>query len=333
MAKSLPIVTNRSEISLEMAVWVLHDEYDYIKEDNYISATGLMKPLRHIVLPARIPVDQQVVPDVEDYISSALGSAIHAAAEKAWSHGNHIFALRRLGYPESLVERVLVNPTKEELTAKPNAIPVYVEQRTIREITVNGVTFKVGGKFDMVAEGRVTDTKSTSVWTWIRGGRDEDYKLQGSIYRWLNPDKITEDFIRINFIFTDWNKFDAVNKKDYPNRRVMHKDIPLMSLEETEDWIRNKLSQVMKYQGRPENELPECTDEELWMSEPKFKYYSDPTKTSGRSTRNFDTLAEADAFAREKGKGVVITFPGSPRRCGYCPAFPVCTQRNKYTFE
>jgi hypothetical protein len=329
------IVTNKHNISLEMAVWLLFNEYDYIPDQNYISATGLMKPIRHIVLPSRIPDDQKVVPDVEDYIASAMGSALHAGIEKAWLDPVHVpQALRKLDYPEDLIQRLVVNPTTEQLAAKSDAIPVYVEQRTIRELEVNGTVFKIGGKFDMVCDGHLTDTKSGSVWKWIYGNGDGDYKLQGSIYRWLNPDKIKEDTIRINFIFTDWNAFDAEQKKDkgYPALRVMHKLVTLMSLAETEAWIKSKLISIMANQKKTENLLPECTPEELWMSEPKYKYYSDPVKATqgGRSTKNFEILSEAQAFQQEKGKGAIITVPGTPKRCDYCSAFPVCTQKDRY---
>lgn len=338
------IYTNNSDISLEMAVWLLNDEYDYVNESNYISATAMMKPIRHIILPGRIPEGERVVPDVEDLIPSALGHALHAAIERSWENGRHRKALKLLGYSDTVIDRVLVNPTPEQLAAVQNPIPVYIEQRTKKQIVVNGETFTVGGKFDMVCEGRVTDTKSTSVWAWILGGRDEDYQLQGSIYRWLNQDKITEDYIRVNFLFTDWSKYDAVVKAEqgYPPRRVMHKDIPLLSVEETEAWIRAKIVRVVQYRKTPEDSLPECTPEELWMSDPEFKYYSDPSKVGQpgtRSTKNFkpkdypDALAAANAFMREKGKGVVVTVPGQPKRCGYCAAFPICTQKDKYTHD
>lgn len=321
--------TNNNDIPIELAVWLLHDEYDYVKEDNYISATGLMKPIRHILLPSRIPPEKRIVPDVEDFIAMSMGTSLHAGIEKAWKDGNHVLALRKLGYPDSLINRILVNPTAEELAQVKDPIPIYQEQRAIKEFE----GYKVGGKFDMVAEGRVTDFKSTSVWSWVYGGRDEEHRLQGSIYRWLNQDIITEDYIRINYIFTDWSKMDAGRKENYPPRRVMAKDIPLMSIQETENWIRDRLNLINKYKNTPEKELPECTEEELWMSAPQFKYYSDPSKASvpgSRSTKNFDNLKEASLHLQEKGKGVVITVLGTPKRCGYCPAFPICTQKDKY---
>ena len=46
--------------------------------------------------------------------------------------------------------------------------------------------------------------------------------------------------------------------------------------------------------------------------------------------RNFDNLAEANAFKNEKGKGVVVTKLGEPKACEYCPAFDICKQKDAY---
>jgi hypothetical protein len=327
-------VSNNSDISLPLAVWLLHDEYDYQNDENYISATKLMKPLRHLVLPHRIPEAEQRAPDVQDYIASALGKSLHDSIEKAWTTGYHK-ALKLLGYTDDIINHVRINPSQSELAATPGCIPIYVEQRAKRTIKVNGRAYVVGGKFDMVMEGKVMDNKSTSAYAWVFGGKDEDYRLQGSIYRWLNPDKITEDTIRINFIFTDWSAQDARANPKYPQSRVAYKEIPLLSVEETEQWVIWKLTQIQKYWKVPEAQVPECTEEELWRSAPKFKYYSDPTKTSGKSTKNFATLMEANQFwkADKGGKGIVITVPGEVKRCGYCEAFDACTQKDRYTTQ
>ncbi|MDR5839306.1 hypothetical protein [Caballeronia sp. LZ034LL] len=320
-------VSNNSDVSLPLAVWLLHDEYDYQNDPDYISVTKLMRPLRHLVLPHRIPDAQRETPDVTDFIASALGKSLHDSIEKAWTKG-YRKGLQMLGYTDDIIDHVRINPeTPEEGT-----IPIYIEQRAKRKVTVNGRTYTIGGKFDMVMEGQVMDNKSTTAYTWVYGGKDEDYRLQGSLYRWLNPEKITEDTIRINFIFTDWQKMQAKTNPNYPQHRVMHKDVPLLSVEETEAWVIWKLTQVQKYWGMPENQIPECTDEELWRSDPKFKYYSDPTKTAGKSTKNFDTLLEANQYwkAEKGGKGIVITVPGEVKRCGYCDAYDACTQKDRY---
>lgn len=316
-------ITNTSNIPLSLAVWLLADDYDYNNDPTYISATSLMKPLKQIVLGSRVEQDDKITPDLDDFIARSLGNSVHDSVEKAWLQGP-TKALTALGYPSNVIDRIKVNPPPEELTD--DTIAVYIEQRAIKEIA----GWKLGGKFDFVAEGIVQDIKTTSAYAWVFGTRDDDFALQGSLYRWLNPDKITEDFIRINFVFTDWQRAQAAYKEDYPNSRIMSKDIPLMSYQDTEKWILTKLKQIDKYKNEPEKNVPECTDEDLWRSEAKYKYYSDPNKTSGRSTRNFKSLAEANKYKVDKGKGTVITIPGEVKRCLYCKAFPICEQRKRY---
>lgn len=321
------LVTNTADISLALAVWLLHDEYDYNNDPNYVSATALMKPLRHLVLPSRVPQEERVM-DVSDKIAIALGHSLHDSIEKAWTVGA-ARSLRLMGYPEDVIEKIHINPSDDEVRASNSIIPVYLEQREHRSI--NGKV--IGGKFDMVAEGILQDTKSTSAWAWVHDRNDESYQLQMSIYRWIDAGRtlrrVTEEYGQINFIFTDWSRA-MVKTPNYPQQRVEKKIIPLLSLEDTEAWIVSKLALVDKHMGTPEPLLPRCTESELWLSEPKHKYYSDPAKTTGRSTRNFDSLAEANAFKTDKGKGVVLTVPGEPKRCAYCDAFTVCTQKDEF---
>lgn len=317
-------ITNVTDISLPLAVWVLNDDYDYNTEENYISVTSLMKPLRQIILGAREKT-QQVKPDVADFIATSLGSSLHASIERAWSPGRFEKPLRLLGYPESVISSIRINPKVEE----EGTIPIYMEQRVVREI----MGYKVGGKFDLIADGILMDNKSTSTYAWTAANRDDDYCLQGSIYRWLNSEKVKSDYIRINFIFTDWQSFRAKADPNYPQSRLAYKDIPLMSLEDTEIWVRNKLQQLKKYWNAPEKDIPECTDAELWKSPDSYRYYADPTKTSGRSTKNFNSKYEADMHKMAAGKGVVIVKPGTVKRCSYCSAFEICSQQLRYSHD
>lgn len=328
-------ITNNTGIALPLAVWLLHDEYDYIDDPNYISVTTLMKPLRHILIPSRIAPEDRTPPDVSEYIARARGHALHDSIEKAWEKG-HQRSLKLLGYPDDVIDRIRVNPTDEEVRASNSIIPVYLEQRGIRPF----MGYNIGGKFDMVADGIVQDNKSTSVFSWLNGSRDEDYQLQMSLYRWIDAHRpslglhrrITEDYGRINFIFTDWQKAMARANPKYP-KQVEEKELWLLSLEDTEEWIRKKLSLIAHYRDTPEHLLPECTDEELWRSAPKYKYFSDPDKAkdpNARSSKNFDDMAEAHRHMAEKGKGTIITVPGEPKRCEYCPAFDGCTQKDRY---
>lgn len=325
-------VTNNTGMSLAMAVWAVNDNYDYSNVENYISATSLMKPLRQVVLRGRMKWDEVPQDDVSDFLARAMGNSIHDSIEQAWVQ-NYKVNLRKLGVPEATIARVLVNPTDEQLDAHPDPILVYVEQRAIRELTVKGKIWRIGGKFDMVSDGIVQDFKTTSTYKWTKGGGDNEYALQGSIYQWLNPDKIKEDFIRINFLFTDWQKFMAKQNPAYPQSRAEFKDIPLLGAAATEAWIKDKLSDVMHYWDKPESEIPFCSDEDLWMSDPVHKFFAKPetAQAGGRCTKKFESLQEATLHMKSKGgTGIIITDRGEPKRCDYCDVFQECSQKDSY---
>lgn len=315
------MITNKEDIPLTLAVWAVDDDYDYVNQENYISVTQLIKPIKQIILGMRV-TDEDT--DVSDLINAALGTSIHSGIEKAWKF-NYKKNLKSLGYSDELINKIKINPKKEDL--KDTDIPIYIEQRNSIKVD----DFTIGGKFDMVADGILHDNKSTSVYTWIYGGRDKDYCLQGSLYKLINKDIIKEDFIRINYIFTDWQKSAVTQNIKYPLNRLVCKDIPLLSLEETKKFVEDKIKQIKLYKDSPEEKLPRCTDEDLWRAEPKYKYYADPTKTSGRSTKNFTSLEEANEYKLAKGnKGVVIVVPGEVKRCIYCRAYNICKQRREY---
>lgn len=321
-------ITNNYNISLPLAVWLLHDEYDYIDDPNYISATSLLRPIKQIILAKQVLSSDKEM-DISEKISSTFGTAVHDSVQKAWEKSGPRL-MKLLGYPDHITENIIVNPTDEYLKEHPQCIPVYFEKRAFKEIA----GFTVGGKFDTVIDGHAFDYKTTSVWTYLKSRNDEDYSLQGTIYKWLNPELITDDFFYIQFIFTDWQKFMTYTNENYPKIKILEYPVPMKSMEEIEEFISNKLNQIRSLWDEPEENLPPCTDEELWRSEPVYKYYSDPVKANepgARSTRNFneDKIA-AYAHVKEKGKGVVKEILGEVKRCAYCPAYPGCEQRKQY---
>lgn len=318
-------LTNNHGISLPLAVWLLHDDYDYINEPNYISVTKLLKSIKQLVLARRVETSDLEI-DISAYLAKRLGQATHDSIESAWRRGA-TSAMTRLGYPAKIADNVVVNPSPEELAANQDIIPIWFEQRAIREIA----GYKVGGKFDTVIDGRLFDYKTTSVWSYMIGGKDEDYSMQGGIYRWLNPELITSDHVYIQFVFTDWQRRDAKRNPNYPQVKSKEYPVALPSIADTERFLTAKLNELSRCWNLPEDQLPPCTDKELWRSKNTYKYYANPLKTDGRSTKNFDDLAEANEFkASNGGKGVVIIQAGEVKACEYCDAFPVCKQKDLY---
>jgi hypothetical protein len=134
----------------------------------------------------------------------------------------------------------------------------------------------------------------------------------------------------IQFFFTDWAAYKAKAEPGYPQKIVEQLLIPLMTLEETEQYIRSRLDLRRQYMDAPESEIPACTDKELWRKEPVYKYYMNPAKMT-RSTNTCDTMAEAmNKQAAKGGKGIIVTVPGQVVACRFCPAFTLCTQKDAY---
>jgi hypothetical protein len=316
--------TNYSDIPLPLAVWLASDRgYDLKPNANTVSATTLMQPTRSVILTQRVMQEQQSI-DVADLVQAKVGTAVHEAVEDAWLYGREK-AMRLLNIPNEVISKIALNPERK-WDGDDDIICIYMEQRTNKEID----GWVVSGKFDIVWENRVCDIKTTKTYNWIKGSNDEKYALQGSIYRWLNPEIIKDDFIDIYMIFTDWSPLKAQADKTYPPKRVIVRRLPLLSIEETESWIRGRLAELTRYKDADQADLPACTPEELWMDPPKWAYYKDKTKTT-RATKLFDTAAEAHARLQQDGaKGLVTKREMEPTFCRYCSARPVCTQAEQY---
>jgi len=313
--------SNVADVPLALAVFLASDYYDYDDDPYTISATTLLQPTRHIILANRVPADQALI-NLADMMNSRMGSAIHDGIEKAWVT-NYRPAMQAMGLPARVIDRIKINPEPDELTE--DCIPVYLEQRLKKKFG----KWTISGKFDFIGEGRVQDFKSTSVWVYKNQVNSDKYTQQGSIYRWLAPHLITENEMDIHYLFTDWKAAMMKSDPNYPPRRFHKQTFPLLSMAETEAFIARKVAEIEQYMDAPEEEIPYCDGEDLWRSEPVWKYYKNPAKTA-RSTKNFTTRQEAMLRYIEDGSvGLVKGVPGQVQACKYCPAFPVCSQKDE----
>jgi len=321
-------VTNKHNIDLPLAVWLLQDGYKSGAADappgELLSVTTLMKPTRQLILKRKVDQTKEEF-DVADMIAARSGHAFHASIERAWTEGNWQKAMKTLNYPQSIIDHIKINPDPKTLGE--NDIPIYLEIRGFKEFEGLVVT----GQLDFLIGRAYRDFKSTSTFAWTSGSKDQDYILQGSMYRWILPNLIKDDTMRIEFIFTDWAKY-RTSDPSYPQTRIAHKEFPLMSLVETEQWVKDKLNNIRANAGKDQNKMVLCSDKELWRQKDSYKYYGNPekAKTGGRCTKRFDSAGDAELHRINKGKGVVLTEKGQVKACLYCPAFSVCEQRKDY---
>ena len=256
--------------------------------------------------------------DLSDLIPSVFGSAVHAFAENGWNKSSTISrAMEAMGIPIEVQQNVVVNPE----TVHQGQIPIYIEKRSSRDL--NGWTIR--GKLDGCIDGKLFDYKITSVWGHIFDSNSEDYSIQGSIYRWLNPTIVKADNVSIEKVFSDWQASKAKYDKNYPKLRVLSKDYPIRPLQWTKEWIANRLNLIDTNIDSPQSELPRCTDDELWASDDIWKYY----KKIGakKATKNFKSSQEAnDRLMADGNTGEVVHFPGEVKRCTYCNVIEICEQ-------
>jgi hypothetical protein len=258
-------------------------------------------------------------------LPSRIGTAIHEGIERAWTN-NYRNALATLGINKRVIDLVRINPTAEEVKQNPDIIPVYMEQRLTKQVG----KWTVSGKFDFVGQGRLEDFKKTTSFVVQRRVSDDKFTYQGSIYRWMGSDIITQDNMAIQFIITDWKKNLAATDPSYPQAPLVERILPLKPVEEVRVFVEHKLAQIEKYWDAPEDQIPQCEEDDLQRTEPLFKYYGDPAKAElgGRSTKNFDDKQAAYLHLSQAGKGVIKEVPGQVKACHFCKAFPVCTQKD-----
>ena len=301
-----------------MAVWLGSNDYDLEPKEKLISATSLLKSTRQNILSKRIEASGNAQVDVMDLFASRWGTALHEAVEKAWvNDSGRISVLRQLGIPQKVCDRVKVNPG----TLEQGEIGMWLELRTEREL--EGWT--VSGCADIILDGAVHDIKSTSVNMMDSGKKDQDYILQLSIYKWLNPDKVTKDIGYIEFILRDWSPLQASINPSYPQTPIIQKELQLLPNNQIEEYIRTRIIELEKHADTDEELLPECNDKELWMNTPKWQYFG--SVGAKKASKNFNTHQEALSYQLQKGKGFVKEKKSKAAACRYCAASPSCTQR------
>jgi len=286
--------TNKLNFPQYIVDWLVHDDYDHNSNPYTISATTIMKPTRsHILTMRHADTLQQ---DASDLIASRIGTAIHDSIERIESE----------------------NVTKE--------------LRLHRKIQIENIEYTVSGKFDILVTDNnqvatLRDIKTTSVWSYVFGSKDLDYKLQLSIYRWLllGSDYKVNTVGYIDFFFTDWQSMKARQDNKYPQKKILAGyEIELMSSDEVEAYIQERLSKLENNLQKDDNELDLCTKKELWAGEEVFAIYRN---TSSRAAKLCKSYEEAIKYKQDKKiDGRIERRPPKVRRCSYCAAFPFCNQ-------
>lgn len=239
----------------------------------------------------------ELTTDVADRIWSLYGQIVHAILERADLKDDQIIAERRL----------------------------FIQR--------HGWT--LSGQFDRVVlhSGILQDYKFTSVFA-VKDGVKPEYEAQGNIYRlMLKEHGYDISGIQVIGILRDWSKTRARTEGgNYPQHPVVVLDSPVWDYAKTEAYITERLTA----HGNAQSVLPECTDDERWASNQRYKVVKKGNKTALKGHANFNTeglAVEAIDLLKQDNPTVsynIVFVPGEAKRCqDYCEAAPFCSQFHK----
>lgn len=222
-------IINKSRIPDALFRYLAVDHYDHEEKGDSLSATELLNPIQIIVLNRRYFKD--IVVDAIDRLWIMLGNGVHKILEE------------------------------EEGIEKIERLKVKVCGRD------------VSGRWDRIFDNRVTDYKITSAWTVVYGSRNEEWRLQLSIYRWLYykvKGILLDKHGSIVALLRDWSEKNTKPLKsglenNYPKAPAVEISFSLLSTEDTQKFIEDKVKAVTQAEKLKDDKLPGCTDEERWL--------------------------------------------------------------------
>lgn len=270
---------------------------DYKPTERQYSVTTILNSVRQTILQRRY--NDEIVDDVSNQIWAILGSAFHQLLENSQESSNE------------LKEEYL----KQELSCLSDELKNYF----------------LSGKADLYneLENKIVDFKTTSVFKFIK--KDfEDYKMQLLMYAWLfRKIGFNVDKGEIIAILRDWQKSKAKIDKSYPQLQVQKVkfDFNKDDFDYIENFIKNKFLELKENEGKPDDLLPMCSEEERWREPTKYAVKKKANKTASKI---HSTLEEAEEHIRnleEKYPNIyeIEIREGTDKKClEYCSACQFC---------
>jgi hypothetical protein len=255
-----------------------------VTNDPYTSGNSDVSATKLIDAPQVVHLSRQhhdkLTVDVSERIWALLGQAVHTILERA--------GLREEG--------------------------MVVEERLYAQV----LGWTISGQVDRmhVDAGKLSDYKVTTVYK--KHGSDS-WTKQLNVLRWLaHQNGHVVDSLEIVAIFRDWRKTDSERQQDYPAAAVQVIPVPVWSLEETEDYIYERVA--LHQAARKGVDVP-CTDQERWYSGTKYALMKVGGKRALRVVDSRDMLEPVGdgQFIQER--------PGEYKRCQhYCDVRDFCAQ-------
>ena len=252
--------------------------------------------ITELLKPLRAMILTRQFPDKADKtmsMKSFLGTAFHSEASKRLSKHENFNSEMNIEHPEGIVSGTIDLYDKDTNT--------------------------------------VYDFKLTSVKSFIYGNNNDNYTEQLNGYAWLLRTKNIEvKKLIIIQVYYDWSYADMKKIKDYPDEDSQILLIPVWSYDYQQQYFMDRISTFQTTFAS--NELPICSDKEMWKNDPKFAV----TKNNAiKATKVCDTLEEAEQYFTDKNLSEDMYYIeqrlAEPKYCKYyCPARFICQENQLF---
>lgn len=237
------------------------------------------------------------------------------------------FAIKKNNFQKLQIDLVgLINSKINKIVSESllNCISIDEDKGDFKnkEFTVDINNITISNNIDLFKDSIIQQYKNTTVYKFLKKDFKE-YIEELSIKKWMlykNGIQSKQHGI-IYFVFNDWNKKDII-KEGYPQSKIIQYKIDLMTIEQTQNFINNKLIQFNKATVQ----LPLCSKEELWQGDSVFAVMK--TIDSPRAIRVFNTKEEAQQF-NSTNNNIIVQRKATAKRCEYCLAYKFCDQCKK----
>jgi len=208
-----------------------------------------------------------------------------------------------------------------------------------RPQTSNRLYCKIGasvicGAYDYYLDGVLKDYKTVSVWGTIVGNPQKKWREQLGVYQYLlQYHRLPVDKMVIEAIFKDWSETDLKRQgHSYPAKPVMSYSLAPYESQEVFDLIHSRVGIHERAMMMMDNELPECTLDEMWAKPTTFAVVKEGQT---RAQRVFADIEEAESFAKGRSDFSMLSIDvrmGERTRCEkYCDVKPFCSQYKEYS--
>jgi hypothetical protein len=299
--------TNTYNLPQSLVDALMGDTYDLKNAPaNIISATTLIAPPKVKLLEQRH--DAEIEVDVSEMLWRFIGTACHYVVEQA-TKGERLSEERMFLDVASCEVHSAVDGKKAQDQAWYKKAAWYCSAKI--------------DLYDSDAKA-LQDYKITSVWAVLL---DKEPKKE-----WVEQLNIGAFILRkvgfqtkklsIIAIFKDWSASKA--PRDYPSLPIPMKEIPIpmWSDDLCISFIRDRVQVYIRAKAVPDNEIPECSEEERWATKTTYAVMKAGNK---RALAVKDSRGEAETQCRiMKGQYPKNSFsveerPGEDKRClNYC---------------